>query len=228
MDERYFHNLKVKKFEKVKIPKNALLSHPFLSKSLKPFLPKKRTFLLYASSLSNVVGLHFRPLLTFLFQPIPPDSLFQRGFTIVTLVSICAIENRDLHNQYTVLIFLLSVPAHTFQFFVVENSYVHFYHCCQLSLSAISALLIHSSPYFYASKCLHLFWQVTQAWFVIKLSDNHYSLVYPFFSPLLVSYGFFLLFVESSHSSFNSLRFHFSLECSWFLGMLILGFGCSF
>ena len=100
-----------------------------------------------------------------------------------------------------------------------------FGHLCQIPLSA---LLIHSSPYFYASKCLHLFWQVTQAWFVIKLSDNHYCLVYPFFSPLLVSYGFFLLFVESSHSSFNSLRFHFSLECSWFLGMLILGFGCSF
>ena len=169
MDEGYFHNLKVKKFEKVKIPKNALLSHPFLSKSLKPFLPKKRTFLLYASSLSNVVGLHFRPLQAFLFQPIPPDSFFQRGFTIVTLVSICAIENRDLHNQYTVLIFLLSVPAHTFQFFVVKNSYVHFYHCCQLSLSAISArylflhfssILVHismrPSVYIYSGKLLKL------------------------------------------------------------------------
>ena len=52
----YFKVKKIKNFEKFKIPKNAFLS--FISlESPKSFLPKKITFLIYASSLVFAIGL---------------------------------------------------------------------------------------------------------------------------------------------------------------------------
>ena len=118
-------NWKFENLKKIKIPKSFYFPH--FSQSTKAFVPKKRTFLLYASFLSIIIGLSFPPL----SSEIITSKLcsFSCRWTLLPATAVNSLL--VIFVEFSLSMCRFAQLAHSNHCWCQPLLWTSFYHCCR-------------------------------------------------------------------------------------------------